>query len=94
MQQTITTKKSITPLNHRLYPCAALGAPYHLEIYHTKEQPTTNIGALNNNTGKFSFNIGDVVDVAPKATISDRTFLINVIANTTLVTLMNNSHIR
>ena len=81
MLQKITTQESIHPLDSRFYPCNEESATYQLEIYHTKQLPNTNIGALNNNTGNFSFNIGDVVDVIAKVNLSNALYLTDVIRN-------------
>ena len=79
MLQKITTQESIHPLDSRFYPCNEESATYQLEIYHTKQLP--NIVALNNNTGNFSFNIGDVVDVIAKVNLSNALYQTDVIRN-------------
>jgi len=84
MQQTIIEAVSIHNIDYRLNPSKASNAPYQLEIYHTKEQPNTNIGVLNNNTKKFSYEIGSVVDVTPKVNVSTYTFLTNIVVNSFL----------
>ena len=84
MQQTITESVQIYGLDHNFNPYEGTGAPFQLEIYHTKEQPKTNVGVLNNNTKKFSYKIGDVVEVAPKINVSSSIFLTNVVVNSFL----------
>ena len=94
MQQQISQQVSIDKLDYGLYPTNNKNAPYQLEIYHTEEQPTKNIGALNKNTGTFSFKVGDTVDVTPKTTISNGPLLTNIIPTPILLMLMSNSRKR
>jgi len=88
MKQTVTKTVSIHKIDYRLYSTNMLNAPFQLEIYHTKEEPGKNIGVLNNNTKKFSYKIGDIVDVAPKVNVSSSTFLTNIVMNTFLQNYM------
>ena len=81
MGQKISQQVSIDKLDHRLYPTDNANAPYQLEIYHTQEQPGKNIGVLNKNTKKFSYKVGEVVDVRPKVLVSQYLLLQNIVMN-------------
>ena len=81
MEQKISQQVSINKLDYRLYPTDNENAPYQLEIYHTEEQPNKNIGVLNKNTNKYSYKIGDTVDVRQKVSVSQYTLLQNIVMN-------------
>lgn len=81
MEQKISQQVSIDKLDYGLYPTNNKNAPYQLEIYHTKEEPNTNIGVLNKNTNKYSYKIGDIVDVREKITLSRSLWLKNIVIN-------------
>ena len=84
MKQIITERVSISMLDYKLYSTNAKNAPYQLEIYHTKEQPEKNIGVLNNNTEKYSYNIGDTVDVEDRVIVSKYLWLERIVMNSFL----------
>ena len=84
MKQIITEQVSITGLNYGLYSTTAKNAPYQLEIYHTKEQPKKNIAVLMDNTKRFSYNIGETVDVKESIIVSQRLWLKNIVMNSFL----------
>ena len=81
MEQKISQQVSIKKLDSRLYSTNAKNAPYQLEVYHTQEQPKTNIGVLNTNTQKYSYKVGDIVDVKSEILLSQRLLLKNVVMN-------------
>lgn len=88
MEQTISKTVSMYALDiaktYRVYPEHNEYAKYQLEYYRTKEHPRTNICVLSKNTKKFSYKIGDKVDVRQKIQIADGLWLTNVVMNKTL----------
>jgi len=84
MEQKISQQVSIHKLDYRLNPTDTELAPYQLEIYHTKKQPDRNIGAISENTGTFSYKVGDKVSIAQKVTVNKYLFLKNIILNESL----------
>ena len=88
MEQKISQQVSISKLDHRLYPTNNANAPYQLEVYHTQEQPKKNIGVLMENTQKFSYKVGEVVDVRQKVAISQYLLLQNIVMNSFLQTFL------
>lgn len=85
MEQTILETVFIHTIDiaktNRLYPTYNEYAEYQLEFYRTKEHPRTTVCVLSKNTNKFSFNVGDKVDVRKKIKVKDGLWLKNAIMN-------------
>ena len=66
MKYTITGQISITAYNPCMIPInmarTSEYAEYQIEMYHTDRYPW-KIGALNNYNGKFSYSMGQQVDI-------------------------------
>ena len=88
MEQTISETVSIHTMDiaktNRVYPTYNEYAEYQLELYRTKEHPETPVCVLNKNTNKFSFKVGDKVDVQKKIKIKDGLWLKNAIMSETV----------
>lgn len=90
MKQTIIKTVGIYRLTSRLELSQSKDAPYQLEIYYTQESPNKNVGVLNNNTQKFSYKVGDTIDITPKVTVNQFCYLTNVVINEFLQTYLKN----
>ena len=55
------------------------GAIMQLEIYHSVEAPKKNIGAFGPLTGKFTYSVGNTVNVEPEIIVDNYCMLTNVI---------------
>ena len=88
MEQTISKTIFIYTMDiaksTRVYPTYNEKAKYQLELYRTKEHPRTNVCVFNKNKNKFSYKIGDTVDVMKEMKIADGLWLKNVVMNETL----------
>lgn len=88
MEQTISKAIYIYTLDfsttYRMYPTYNENAKYQLEFYRTKEHPRKNICVLNKNKNKFSYKIGDTVDVMKEMKITNGLWLKNIVMNETL----------
>ncbi|MBO7053563.1 MAG: hypothetical protein J6W27_03975 [Alphaproteobacteria bacterium] len=81
MQHTITQQVSVHPLDMRLFKCDKRDATYQLEIYHTNESPDKNVGAIAKYNGKFSYSIGENVNVHSRIDVNLGCWLTNCIMN-------------
>lgn len=84
MKHTVKEQVSIHPMDTRLNPCCASSASFQLEIYHTDKSPKKNIVVLNNYNKKFSYQIGDNVDVCAKVVVNRWCWLTNIVKNSFL----------
>ena len=85
MQHTIQKQVSIHPIDTRLNPCSAGSASFQLEIYRTDKSPEKNVAVLNVYNEKFSYKIGDTVDVSARVSINRFCWLTNVVKNAFLI---------
>lgn len=90
MQHTIQKTVSIHPLDTRLNPCSAGSASFQLEIYHTDKSPKKNVAVLNVYNKKFSYQIGDIVDVSAKVVVNKYCWLTNIVKNAFLIDYLSN----
>ena len=79
MKRTISKQLAITYLDSRLNKCDSAIATMQLESYYTYDEPPLKIGVINHVTRKYTFNVGDTVNVDPKIIINNGLMLTNII---------------
>ena len=79
MEQTIAKHLAITYLDSRFDKCSSAMATMQLESYYTDDEPQQRIGVINHVTRKYTFNVGDTVNVEPKIIINNGLMLTNII---------------
>lgn len=92
MQHTIKKQVSIYPLDARLNPCSAGSASFQLEVYRTNEGQKKNISVLNVYNKRFSYQIGDSVDVSDKVVVNRWCWLTNVVKNAFLTDYLSKAY--
>lgn len=81
MKHTITEQISIFPLSSDFLVCPPHKAVYQYERYHTDQSPQKIIAAISAYNNKFSYTIGESVDVAPYVYVTHCARMNNVIVS-------------
>ena len=79
MAHTITEQISISPLGSNFLVCPPDQAIYQYECYHTDKSPIKIIAAVAEYNNKFSYAIGETVDVTPHLYVARNYRMNNVI---------------
>ena len=81
MIHTIIEPHSVIPLDSRFNPLEGTtnAAFAQLEIYHTDKSPVHNVGVINAYNKKFTYKIGDEIDVINRITVSPSIWLGNAV---------------